>query len=180
MTHGVRPKMIRKLHMLKPNKVWACLILTLALSITSLATANEETNSPVEQLAQDFVMAFNSGDSDTMASFYKHGASTAFNERRTEEENRALFQILVDKFGTLTYKTVHAQESAGARLLAVASKPGKSRSFVSSWLVIRRSLMASVLESTRRIMWIRQPLIPPRRLIMRCLAVIPGMDYLRF
>jgi len=127
--HEVRLKMICKLQTLKPNKDWACLIFILALSITSLACANEETKSPVEQLAQDFVMAFNSGDSDTLASFYQHGASTSFNERRTEEENRALYQILVDKFGTLTYETVDAQESGGARLLAVASKPGKVAEF---------------------------------------------------
>ena len=111
--------------MLKPYKDWAGLILILAVSITSLVSANEETKSPVELLTQDFLIAFNSGDSATMERFYQQGASTSFNDRRTEEENRALYQNLVDKFGTLTYETVDAQKSGGARLLATASKPGK-------------------------------------------------------
>jgi hypothetical protein len=109
--------------MFKRNKGLACLAFILALSVTSVSSAHEHTKGPVEQLAQDFIVAFNTGDYDTVARFYQHAASTSFNERRTDKENRDLYQLLVGKFGTLSYQGVELQGSEGARLLAVASIP---------------------------------------------------------
>ena len=109
--------------MFKSNKGLAYLVFILALSVTSLSSAHDHTQGPVEQLAQNFIAAFNTGDYDTMASFYQHAASTSFNERRTDQEDRDLYQFLVDKFGTLSFQNVELQGSEGARLLAVASIP---------------------------------------------------------
>ena len=84
--------MIWKLHMLKRIEGLAWLISIFALSVASLATANEDTERPLEQLVQDFIVAFNTGNPDTMARYYQHAASTSFNERRTEKEDRDLYQ----------------------------------------------------------------------------------------
>ena len=93
-----------KVQMLKRIECLTRLIFVLVLSVASLASANEDTESPVEQLVQDFIVAFNTGNPDTMARYYQHAASTSFNKRRTEKEGRDLYQVLVDKFGTLSYR----------------------------------------------------------------------------
>ncbi len=109
--------------MFKCNKGLAYLVFIVALSVTSSGSSHEHPQSPVEQLARNFIVAFNTGDYDTMASFYQHAASTSFNERRTNQEDRNLYQLLVDKFGTLSFRKVELQGSEGARLLAAASIP---------------------------------------------------------
>ena len=109
--------------MFKRQEVLAFLVLILALNVMSVSSANEHTQTPVEQLARGFIMAFNTGDYDTMAGFYQHAASTSFNERRTDQEDRDLYQFLVDKFGTLSFQNIELQGSEGARLLALASTP---------------------------------------------------------
>ena len=115
--------------MFKLNKGLAYLVFILALSATSVSSAHEHTQGPVEQLAQDFIVAFNTGDYDTMASFYQHAASTSFNKRRTGQEDRDLYQFLVDKFGTLSFQNFELEGSEGARMLAVASIPGSVAEF---------------------------------------------------
>ena len=115
--------------MLKRNGFLAVLIFTLAINISPLVSAQEQEKSPVEQLLQDFVAAFNSGDFDSMASFYQRAASTSFNDRRTEKEDRELYQNLLDKFGTLSYKAVEIKGSEGARLLVFASVPDSVAEF---------------------------------------------------
>jgi len=107
--------------------VW--LVFILALSLASPVSANEHKKSPVEQLAQDFVVAFNTGDPDAMTHYYQYAASTSFNERRTEKENRDLYQFLVEKFGTLSYRAVEEENTGSARLLALASNPGAVAEF---------------------------------------------------
>jgi hypothetical protein len=109
--------------MLRLKEGLPCLVFILALGVASLTLANEYTENPVERLVQDFIVAFNTGDPNTMANFYQHAASASFNERRTENEERDLYQKLVDKFGTLSYRAVELKGTEGARLLALASTP---------------------------------------------------------
>ena len=115
--------------MLKRIEGLAWLISIFALSVASLATANEDTERPLEQLVQDFIVAFNTGNPDTMAGYYQHAASTSFNERRTEKEDRDLYQNLVDKFGKLSFRSVEEEKSGRVRLLALASTPGAVAEF---------------------------------------------------
>ena len=88
----------------------AWLIFILALSVASLVSANEDTENPVEQLVQGSIVAFNTGNPDAMARYYQHAASTPFNERRTPKENRDLYQVLVDKSGTLSSRAVEEEK----------------------------------------------------------------------
>ena len=74
-------------------------------------------------------MAFNTGDPDAMARYNQHAASTSFNERRTEKENHDLYQVLLDNFGTLSYRAVEEEKPGSARLLALASTPGAIAEF---------------------------------------------------
>jgi len=115
--------------MLRLKKGLPYLVFILALGVASLSSANEHTENPVERLVQDFIVAFNTGDADTMADFYQHAASASFNERRTEKEDRDLYRKLVDKFGTLSYRAVELRGSEGARLLALASISGAVAEF---------------------------------------------------
>ena len=115
--------------MLKRIEGVTWLIFILALSVTPLASADEDTESPVEQLVQDFIVAFNTGSPDKMARYFQRAASASFNERRTEKEDRDLYQILVDKFGTLSYQAVEEEKSGRVRLLALASTPGAVAEF---------------------------------------------------
>ena len=66
------------------------------------APDQEKVPEPIDRLLHEFVKAFNSGDYETMASFYKSTATTSFNERRTGLEDRKLYQKLQDMFGKLT------------------------------------------------------------------------------
>jgi hypothetical protein len=61
--------------MFKCNKGLAYLVFIVALSVTSPSSSHEHKHSPVEQLARNFIVAFNTGDYDAMASFYQHAAS---------------------------------------------------------------------------------------------------------
>lgn len=84
---------------------------------------------PVDRLLHDFIAAFNSGDYDTMASFYENTASTSFKERRTEQEDRELYQKLAKMLGKLTVQEIEVESPEEVRLSAGLETEGSVAEF---------------------------------------------------
>jgi len=103
--------------------------LMLVLFTSSVISANAEQQTATEQLIHHFIEAFNSSDPDTMAAFYQQSATTAFNARRTEQEDRALHKQLLDMLGNLTLQELEIQDSESAKLTVLASATGSVNQF---------------------------------------------------
>jgi hypothetical protein len=111
--------------MSKRNPVIACLALVFALFASPAFSATNDQQDAIEDLLHHFVEAFNSGDFEAMAAFYDGGASASFNERRTEQEDRALHQQLTSMLGKITVEKLEVQSVEKARLIVVASSLGE-------------------------------------------------------
>jgi len=107
----------------------AGMVLMLVLFTPSVFSANEDQQAEIEQLIHQFVEAFNSSDPDTMAAFYRQSASTDFNERRTEQEDRALHQQILEMLGNLTLQELEIQDSENAKLTVLTSVTGSVNQF---------------------------------------------------
>lgn len=93
-----------------------CLLLS-----SSVNSSDKEKQHSVDNLVSQFIEAFNSANADTMAEFYQHSATTSFNQRRTEQEDRALHQRLLEMLGTLEFQQLEIQDAGNARLSVLAS-----------------------------------------------------------
>ena len=98
--------------------------LGLMLLAPAVVSADADNLTATESLLEHFVEAFNAGDFDTMAAFYAGGATTSFNERRNDKEDRALHQQLTGMLGQLTVKKIEALDADRTRLLVDATVPG--------------------------------------------------------
>ena len=115
--------------MAKINRVLFSLILAFVLVSAVAYSDDEVTQDATIEMLHDFISAFNTHDFDTMQSFYQTAASTSFNERRSQEENRKLYQQMTDLFGKLTFKRIDSQGSEGILLVVGASVPGSAANF---------------------------------------------------
>ncbi len=115
--------------MVKAASALCTLSLLFLLSVTPVISAQTPTQASVESLVEQFIEAFNAGDFDTMSAFYQHSATTSFNERRTEQEDRVLHQQLTGMLGTLSLQNIEILDSEGVRLTATASTPGSVAEF---------------------------------------------------
>ena len=115
--------------MSKPNGVLSTLALTLVLLSSPSVSAEASAQDPIEGLLQQFIKVFNAGDFEVMASFYQQAATTSFNERRDEQEDRALHQKLTGMLGQLSVQKIEVQDSQRARLLVDASVPESAAEF---------------------------------------------------
>jgi len=115
--------------MLIRNRIIGALWLVLVLFTTSANSMEQDTQTSTEQLILHFIEAFNTADADTMAAFYQQSASTAFNERRTEQEDRALHQQLLGMLGNLTLQELEVQDTENVKLTVLTSASGSVNQF---------------------------------------------------
>ncbi len=116
--------------MSKPAGILVAVAMMLPLLVSPPAAPDQEkVPDPVDHLLQDFVEAFNSGDYDTMASFYKSTATTSFKERRTEQEDRDLYDKLYEMLGKLTVQEIEVQSPEEVRLSAGLETQGSVAEF---------------------------------------------------
>jgi hypothetical protein len=108
---------------------FVALTIVATLLYPALAPAATESEDPTAILFNDFITAFNAREFETMAAFYEQGATSAFNDRRTEQEDRALHQQLVSMLGTLTFEKIEHQGAEGTRLIVEASVPASQVEF---------------------------------------------------
>jgi hypothetical protein len=97
---------------------------------TALPASNDAAEpKPVDRLIHDFAEAFNSGDFDVMASFYAAAATPAFNERRPDEEDQALYARLSGMLGKLTVRKIDVQGPEDVRMSADMKTAGSIAEF---------------------------------------------------
>ncbi len=115
--------------MSKQSVILRGLALMFILVATPAIQADDESQGPIESLLQHFIEAFNAGDFKTMETFYQQAASTSFNERRTEQEDRDLHQQITGMLGKLTLQKIEIKDPEGARLIVTASIPESTAEF---------------------------------------------------
>jgi hypothetical protein len=104
------------------------IVLPLLVTLPALSTEGKAPD-PIDRLVHEFIEAFNSGDFDTMASFYERAASTSFNDRRSEQEDRDLHRQLTGMLGKLTFQRADSRSAEGVRLIADATTAGAAAEF---------------------------------------------------
>jgi len=108
--------------MISRNRNTGLICLLLMIFATFAHATENEPQAPIEQLTGDFIEAFNTADADEMAMFYQQSASDSFNDRRSEQEDRALHQQLLGMLGKLTIQDLDIQDSDNAVLTVSTSK----------------------------------------------------------
>ena len=95
--------------------------------------STQAAGAPVEgdrrQLIERFIDAFNSGDAGRMLSFYETGATETFRARRSDQEDRVLYQRLWGDLGQLSHPKISSVGSDSIRLTARTSR-GDNVTFV--------------------------------------------------
>ncbi len=114
----------------KRTGILVAFALMLPLLVSPPAVPDQaEVPDPIDRLLHEFVEAFNSGDYDTMTSFYEGTASKSFKERRTEQEDRELYKRLCDMLGKLTVQEIEVQSPEEIRLSAGLETQGSVAEF---------------------------------------------------
>ncbi|MCZ6696712.1 MAG: serine hydrolase [Acidobacteria bacterium] len=86
--------------------------------------SREEMPPPVAKRLRGFIDAFNSGDPETMSAFAGENMTKEFQERRTEEEDRALYENLVHMIGSLENPEIAMTGDGEATLSATTAGHG--------------------------------------------------------
>jgi|GEM_PF-2744017 len=112
------------------NQLYRATLISLGLMCilfsSPVNSSGKEQQRPVDNLVGQFIEAFNSANADTMAEFYQHSATSSFKQRRTEQEDRALHQRLLQMLGTLTFQQLEIQDAGNAKLSVLASATDSS------------------------------------------------------